>query len=191
METMIATVSSIITRGQVWLADLGTPTGSEQGGVRPVLVVQNDVGNRFSPTILVSPLTSSKSKRNLPTHVILRNTTFLPEVSTALIEQMRSIDRGRLIKMLGRTNDNIMIEIDEAIRVQTALKKQLDWQYAFDLIRQIQNIKGEIHELGKRPRLISMLQYQVDTFKTYCADCNTDYNTVLEEFNNQKHKNVL
>jgi mRNA interferase MazF len=188
---MTGNITSLIRRGEVWLADLGTPTGSEQGGIRPVLIVQNDVGNKYSPTTLVCPLTSSTTKKNLPTHVLLKNATFLPEISTALVEQMRSIDRGRLIKMLGRTNDNIMIEIDEAIRVQTALKKQLDWQYAFDLIRQIQNIKGEIHELGKRPRLISMLQYQVDTFKTYCADCNTDYNTVLEEFNNQKHKNVL
>lgn len=184
---MTATVSSIITRGQVWLADLGTPTGSEQGGVRPVLVVQNDVGNRFSPTILVSPLTSSKSKRNLPTHVILRNTTFLPEVSTALIEQMRSIDRGRLIKMLGNTNDHIMIKIDEAIKVQTALKQQFNYSTAFDMIQQIKNIKLEIKELGKRQRLMEMYHYQMRLFKEYCGSYGVDHEMIVADFKNQEY----
>jgi len=188
---MTATVNNIITRGQVWLVDLGENVGSEQSGIRPALVIQNNVGNKYSPIFTICPLTSSKTKRNLPTHVILQNETYLPEISTALVEQMRSIDRGRFIKMLGKTNDNIMLEIDKAIKIQTAIGEQFSYDIAFDMIKQISNIKLEIKDLGKRPRLLSMLQYQVMKFKDYCKEFCMDYQVIIKEYNNQKIKNIL
>lgn len=188
---MQSTVTNIITRGQVWLADLGQNMGSEQSGVRPVLIVQNDIGNKYSPIFTICPLTASKSKRSLPTHVILRDEMYLPEVSTALVEQMRSIDRGRLIKMLGKTNDNIMIEIDKAIQVQTATDTKFSYSIAFDMIQQIKNIKLEIKELGNRPRLLSMHQYQIMMFKDYCKDFGMDHNIIVKDYNSQKISKIL
>ena len=188
---MTGTVKNIITRGQIWMADLGKPIGSEQGGIRPVLVVQNEMGNRHSPTLTIVPLTSKQTKHKLPTHVILRNEIYLQQVSTALVEQIKTIDRGRLITMLGRTNDNIMIEIDEAIKVQTALKQKIKYEYAFNLLKQINDIKLEIKELGKRPRLMSIYQQQVLTFKEYCKDCNVDYKLILGKYNQQKYAEAL
>lgn len=85
-----------IRRGDVFFAELTGGVGSEQNGVRPVLVLQNDVGNRHSPTIIVAPLTSKGNKSMLPTHVKIHGATRLPRNSTVLLEQIRTIDRRRL-----------------------------------------------------------------------------------------------
>lgn len=108
-----------IKRGDVWVADLRGNIGSEQGEVRPVVVVQNNVGNRFSPTVTIVPLTS-KLKTNLPTHVLI-NDLFLTSPSIALVEQIRTIDKSRLMKHLGTLNTNIMNKIDKAIAIQMGL----------------------------------------------------------------------
>lgn len=108
-----------IKRGDVWVADLRGNIGSEQGEARPVVVVQNNVGNRFSPTVTIVPLTS-KLKTNLPTHVLI-NDLFLTSPSIALVEQIRTIDKSRLMKHLGTLNTNIMNKIDKAIAIQMGL----------------------------------------------------------------------
>ena len=113
-------VSTIIRRGDIWMADLRIGTiGSEQGEIRPVLVVQNNIGNKHSPTVTIIPLTS-KRKNNLPTHVVI-NESFLPTLSTALVEQIRTIDKSRLIKYMGKLNENIMSKINNAIAIQMGL----------------------------------------------------------------------
>lgn len=114
-------VSTIIRRGDIWMADLRIgAVGSEQGKIRPVLVVQNNIGNKHSPTVTVVPLTS-RTKNNLPTHVIL-NEPCLPSRSIALVEQIRTIDKSRLIRHIGRINESIMNQINEAIAIQVGLK---------------------------------------------------------------------
>lgn len=87
-------------RGDIVLANLGAPVGSEQGGIRPVLITQNDIGNRHSPTIIVAPITS-KLKKRLPTHISIGRESGLECPSTALLEQTRTIDKSRVIKPLG------------------------------------------------------------------------------------------
>lgn len=187
---MTATVKDIITRGQVWLADLGKPMGSEQGWKRPVLVVSNDKNNIHSTTLTIVPLTSKTNKNKIPTHVSMEE-AYLSEVSIALVEQVRVIDKVRLIEKMGVADPKIMVEIDEAIKVQTALKQKINHTTAFGMIKQIYDIKLEIKELGKRPRLMSMYQNQVSTFKNYCQDCNVDYKSILDEYNQRRIANAL
>lgn len=111
---------SDIWRGDIWLADLRNGTiGSEQGKVRPVVVVQNNIGNKHSPTVTVVPVTS-KTKNKLPTHVLIYNSC-LPILSTALVEQIRTIDKSRFIKRVGRLSEEIMSKINNAIAIQMGL----------------------------------------------------------------------
>lgn len=97
-----------VRRGAVYLADLGEYEGSVQGGTRPVVVLQNDVGNKFSPTTLVCPLTS-KTKKELPTHVTLPTSVGLQKESVALCEQIRVIDKSKLKKLVCRVSDDRLI----------------------------------------------------------------------------------
>lgn len=95
-----------IKRGDIFLADLSPVVGSEQGGTRPVMIIQNNIGNRFSPTVIVAAITSLISKAKLPTHVYLEATKFnLPKNSIALLEQIRTIDKMRLVKKLSSINE--------------------------------------------------------------------------------------
>lgn len=104
-----------IKRGQIYMADLNPVIGSEQGGIRPVVVIQNDRGNHYSPTIIVAAITG-QIKRELPTHTKLK-TTGLPKQSTALLEQIRTIDKTRLLEKLGEVSAEEMSRITEALRV--------------------------------------------------------------------------
>ncbi len=106
----------MIERGDVYYADLNPVTGSEQGGIRPVLVVQNDTGNRFSPTIIVAAITSNIEKARLPTHIII-DADVLSEKSVVLLEQIRTIDKSRLIKRVGRLSENDMLRVEKAISI--------------------------------------------------------------------------
>ena len=110
-----------IKRGEVYLVDLGDTEGSVQGGVRPAIILQNDIGNRFSPTTLICPLTSKK-KKNMPTHVTLPTTTGLAKESVALCEQIRVVDKARLTKKVCDVADeNIIQEINKSIMVSFGL----------------------------------------------------------------------
>ena len=105
-----------IKRGDIYKADLSPVVGSEQGGIRPVVIVQNDMGNRYSPTIIVVPITTRLNKRNLPTHTKINNSSLLKE-SIALMEQIRTIDKSRLIEFIGVLNESEMNRITEALRI--------------------------------------------------------------------------
>ncbi len=114
-----------IKRGEVYFADLSPVIGSEQGGQRPVLIVQNDVGNRYSPTVIAAAITAKISKAKLPTHVeVGKDDLGLMMDSVILLEQVRTLDKKRLRKKLGKLEDEVMIRVDEAIRVSFGLKIQ-------------------------------------------------------------------
>ncbi|WP_419196110.1 type II toxin-antitoxin system PemK/MazF family toxin [Caproiciproducens galactitolivorans] len=111
-----------IRRGDIYYADLSPVVGSEQGGVRPVLIVQNDVGNRFSPTVIAAAITSQRAKANLPTHIMLNaQTTGLAKDSVVLLEQVRTIDKHRLKERMGRLDNTCMSQVDQALSISFGL----------------------------------------------------------------------
>lgn len=111
-----------IKRGDIYYADLSPVVGSEQGGVRPVLIVQNDVGNRFSPTVIAAAITSQQSKANLPTHIQLgADNSGLMKDSVVLLEQIRTIDKRRLKEKMGCLDNNSMNMVDRAITISFGL----------------------------------------------------------------------
>ena len=107
----------MIKRGELYYADLSPVIGSEQGGVRPVLIIQNDVGNRYSPTIIAAAVTSQLSKSNLPTHIRLDTTCGLPKDSVILTEQLRTLDKTRLKERIGVLDKNAMEKVNNALLV--------------------------------------------------------------------------
>lgn len=110
-----------VKRGEIYIADLGTGTGSEQRGVRPVLVIQNDIGNHFSSTIIVIPITSA-IKKNLPTHLQLsRGTGGLLKDSTLVVEQMRTIDKSRLRNCIGKLSSQTMEDVAQKVMIQVGI----------------------------------------------------------------------
>lgn len=107
-----------IVRGDIYFADLSPVVGSEQGGLRPVLVVQNNVGNKYSPTVIVAAITSQMSKARIPTHIELSASVYnLPKDSVILLEQIRTIDKRRLNEKLCTLDFKKMKEVDRAILV--------------------------------------------------------------------------
>ena len=110
-----------IRRGDLFYADLNPVVGSEQGGIRPVLVIQNDVGNHFSPTVVAAAITSRKAKNSLPTHILLENVPGLAPTSLVLLEQLRTIDRKRLRGYIGRISKEKMLEVDAALAISIGI----------------------------------------------------------------------
>ena len=111
-----------IRRGDIFYADLSPVVGSEQGGIRPVLIVQNDVGNRFSPTVIAAAITSQKDKARLPTHIQLQPTgSGLARDSIVLLEQIRTLDKRRLKEHMGRLDDQSMSRVDQALEISFGL----------------------------------------------------------------------
>lgn len=112
----------LVRRGDVFYADLNPVVGSEQGGVRPVLVVQNDVGNKYSPTVIVAAITSQIDKAKLPTHVELKRGEYgLEKDSVILLEQLRTIDKRRLREKIAYLDQEIMARVDEALKISLGL----------------------------------------------------------------------
>ena len=111
-----------VRRGDIYYADLSPVVGSEQGGMRPVLIVQNDIGNRFSPTVIAAAITSQTGKARLPTHISFAGQSCgLTKDSVILLEQIRTIDKQRLRERMGKLDDNMMNRVDNAIAVSFGL----------------------------------------------------------------------
>lgn len=107
-----------IRRGEIYYADLSPVVGSEQGGVRPVLILQNDVGNKHSPTVIVSAITSQLGKAKLPTHIELSSSQYnLPKDSVALLEQIRTLDKRRLQEKVTTLSPEKMKEVNRALLI--------------------------------------------------------------------------
>lgn len=110
--------SKQIKRGEIYIADLTASEGSEQNGVRPVLVIQNDKGNAYAPTVIIAPISSQMRKAAFPTHVVLEG---MQRPSFAALEQIRTIDKRRLIKHIGRIDDATQNRVNHAIRVSLSV----------------------------------------------------------------------
>ena len=116
-----------IKRGDIYYADLSPAVGSEQGGIRPVLIVQNDIGNKYSPTVIAAPITSQKDKSNLLTHIKVHNENCgLAKDSIVLLEQVRTIDKRRLKERMGRLDESSMTAVNDAITVSFGLPSAQD-----------------------------------------------------------------
>lgn len=115
-----------VKRGDIYYADLSPVVGSEQGGLRPVLIIQNDVGNKYSPTVIAAAITSRLGKNRLPTHIdVYADRVGLVKDSVILLEQMRTLDKRRLKEKMGHLDESMMGEVNRAIAVSVGLG---DWQ---------------------------------------------------------------
>jgi len=113
---------SIVKRGDIYYADLSPVVGSEQGGMRPVLIVQNDTGNKHSPTVIAAAITSQTGKAKLPTHIELSGQSVgLTRDSVILLEQIRTLDKSRLREKMGRLDGETMTRVDSALAVSFGL----------------------------------------------------------------------
>ena len=111
-----------VRRGDIYYADLSPVIGSEQGGVRPVLIVQNDVGNKYSPTVIAAAITSRLGKTNLPTHIeIDARECGLSKDSVVLLEQVRTIDKQRLREKMGALDNSDMTKVNQALNISFGL----------------------------------------------------------------------
>ncbi|WP_137743330.1 type II toxin-antitoxin system PemK/MazF family toxin [Robertmurraya siralis] len=111
-----------IFRGEIYLCDLGQTKGSEQSGERPVLIIQNDVGNRFSPTIIAVAITAQISKAKLPTHIELKAKEYnLARDSVILCEQVRTLDKSRLIRKVSELDSYMMKRVDSALMISLGM----------------------------------------------------------------------
>ena len=114
-----------VKRGEIYYADLSPVVGSEQGGMRPVLIVQNDTGNRHSPTVIAAAITSQMGKAKLPTHIELAAQSYgLPRESVVLLEQIRTLDKKRLRQCMGHLDSAVMEKVDNAIAVSFGLNRE-------------------------------------------------------------------
>lgn len=115
----------IIKRGEIYYADLSPVVGSEQGGLRPVLIIQNDVGNRHSPTVIAAAITSRQAKAKMPTHItITAARSGLPQDSMILLEQVRTLDKARLRGKTGEISLNDMYKVNKALSVSLGLQPE-------------------------------------------------------------------
>lgn len=114
----------IIKRGDIYYADLSPVVGSEQGGVRPVLIVQNNVGNKYSPTVIAAAITSQINKAKMPTHIEINAEDYgLTKDSVILLEQVRTIDKKRLRERIGHLNEGLMDKVNDAIEISLGLEE--------------------------------------------------------------------
>ena len=112
----------IVKRGDIYYADLSPVVGSEQGGIRPVLVIQNDIGNKYSPTVIAAAITSQINKAKMPTHIELAAKDYgLNKDLVILLEQIRTIDKRRLREKIGRIDDGLMASVNNALSISFGL----------------------------------------------------------------------
>ena len=112
----------IVKRGDIYYADLSPVVGSEQGGIRPVLVIQNDIGNKYSPTVIAAAITCQINKAKMPTHIELAAKDYgLNKDSVILLEQIRTIDKRRLREKIGRIDDGLMASVNNALSISFGL----------------------------------------------------------------------
>lgn len=110
-----------ILRGDIYLADLGMTIGSEQGGIRPIIIIQNNIGNHFSPTTIVTPITTKLSKASLPTHISLAKQNGITCRSIVMLEQIRVIDKSKLIRKVGCISHEEMQFLNKALKISIGL----------------------------------------------------------------------
>ncbi len=116
-------MTTVVKRGDIFYADLSPVVGSEQGGIRPVIIIQNDVGNKYSPTVIVAAITSQINKAKLPTHVEISSEAYgLNKDSVVLLEQIRTLDKRRLKEKIGHMTDIDMKKVDDSLLISIGLQ---------------------------------------------------------------------
>jgi Growth inhibitor len=116
-------MTTVVKRGDIFYADLSPVVGSEQGGIRPVIIIQNDIGNKYSPTVIVAAITSQINKAKLPTHVEISSEDYgLNKDSVVLLEQIRTLDKRRLKEKIGHMTDIDMRKVDDALLISVGLQ---------------------------------------------------------------------
>lgn len=124
-----------IKRGDIYYADLSPVVGSEQSGVRPILVIQNDIGNKFSPTVIGVPITS-KAKISMPTHIVIEGNKYgLEKDSIILAEQIRTLDKSRLKEKVGRLDKKVLNEVKKAIEISCGLRGKISFEKYIKYLR--------------------------------------------------------
>lgn len=124
-----------IKRGEIYYADLSPVVGSEQSGIRPILVIQNDIGNRFSPTIIGVPITS-KAKVSMPTHIAIEGNKYgLDKDSIILAEQIRTLDKTRLKERVGKLDKKVLEEVKRAIEISCGLRGKISFEEYIKYLR--------------------------------------------------------
>ncbi len=170
-----------IRRGEVFIADLAPVQGSEQGGVRPCLVIQNDVGNKHSPTVIVAPITSHLKKRNMPTHVTIPDGLGFPARSMVLLEHIRTIDKSRLVKYMTNLTPDVMEEIDAALAVSIGLSQPKYEEMELSLCPNCaKQFFDSGHYILKR---VNVLKNE----KSTCCYCNVRSGNDYRIINKEKH----
>ena len=115
----------VVKRGDIFYADLSPVIGSEQGGIRPVIIIQNDIGNKYSPTVIIAAITSQINKAKLPTHVEISSEEYgLNRDSVVLLEQIRTLDKKRLKEKIGHMTEDDMKKVDRALLISISLDKK-------------------------------------------------------------------
>lgn len=123
LQRSVSALETSVKRGDIFYADLSPVVGSEQGGVRPVLIIQNDMGNRHSPTVIAAAITSQMNKAKLPTHIeLIDQHCGLTKDSVVLLEQIRTLDKRRLRERMGHLEGHMMDEVDQAIAVSFGIQ---------------------------------------------------------------------
>ena len=178
---MNTNLNTIVKRGEVYLVDLGkeNKVGSEQTGIRPVIIVQNEIGNKFSPTIIVATITSQTQKKRMPTQVLIGKESGLLTNSMAMMEQLLVISKERLGKHIGTAPNNIMEEIDKALKVSLELEKieRKEIQEAKRKAKLIEDMDNVIkawldmsRDVSEIYDFISERQARVNDLKSYCEN---------------------
>lgn len=179
-------MSEIIKRGDIYYADLGEGKGSEQGGSRPVLVIQNNIGNKFSPTVIVAAITSSNGKTNIPTHVELNSNCGLPKNSIVLLEQIRTIDKRRLSDKIGRLDSRTMDYIDRSSKISLGLEDiKFNEYYIYERINEIKKLDKIINNYSDNDFLLDIEELRrirlMGEIISYCDIFSIDCKKYLQE----------
>ena len=122
-------MKTAVRRGDIYYADLNPSVGCEQGGIRPVVIIQNDVGNHYSPTVIAAAITSQQNKHNLPTHICISGGAFgLRDKTLILLEQVRTLDRQRLRRYIGHFGAAVMQQVDAALAISLGLSEKIQFE---------------------------------------------------------------
>jgi len=167
-----------VKRGEIYYADLSPVIGSEQGETRPVLITQNDVGNKYSPTTVIVPITGNLKKCRLPTHVVIPESSSLDADSLGLVEQIRTIDRTRLGAYIGRIGGKVQAEIDNALAVCVGIDKNLSKKAEVLTLCLCPRCESDFWESGC---ILIKRGWQRD--KKICDFCETRHGLVFGIFN--------
>jgi mRNA interferase MazF len=175
-----------VKRGDIYLTELPLNSKSVQTGMRPVVIVSNELCNKYSPTITVVPITSNINKNNLPTHVSIGSECGLIKPSLVLAEQILTISRELLQKRLGSCPEEILNRIDRAMQVQLEHTEPFDEERAYQLLRGVQNTNKIISRDGEINAENNMVKkILVDEFKWYCNRYGMDHQTIIDKYNNE------